>query len=478
MEEKGFIHNLLNRFATADGQLVAFSIYDGNQLADITYGQLLDDVLKAASYFAKHNIKKQHVAIIGSNSYDWIVTFLAISATGNTTVLLNQDLPLETLEEQCKYADVSIVCADSSVFEECAHKSCIKWVCFDELEVGTLFSQEMIYIWNPDETIVMMFTSGTTGKSKAVEFSAGNLESYLNDLDEIFNSDYDRVLLVAPLHHIMGLTSVFARFQRTYCVCIGRGVRYMISDMPVLNPMILQMAPTVLESIVKLLKKTESEEERQRYIGSNLKRISVGGAAVRLDLCRYMMEIGIVVETGYGMTETTGAGTWGIWDKSNIGTIGKPYGKTEIRIKDGELQMRGPAVMKGYYKDPEETARVIEDGWIQTGDMGYCDENGYYYITGRKKNVIILSNGENVNPEEIEAFLGRCPEILESLVYGDSKGICADIYTENRSVAAAYIREYNENMPMYRQVYKVNYSVGPLEKTASGKIKRKENVYV
>ena len=133
-------------------------------------------------------------------------------------------------------------------------------------------------------------------------------------------------------------------------------------------------------------------------------------------------------------------------------------------------------MMKGYYKDPEETAKLFEDGWLHTGDMGYCDKDGYYYITGRKKNVIILSNGENVNPEEIEAQWGACEAIEECMVYSDGKGICADVYTTEPEIADRFIKAYNENMPLYRQVYKINYTTTPLEKTGSGKIKRKANV--
>ena len=128
--------------------------------------------------------------------------------------------------------------------------------------------------------------------------------------------------------------------------------------------------------------------------------------------------------------------------------------------------------MKSYYNDPEETAKIIKDGWLHTGDLGYCDDDGYYYITGRKKNIIILANGENVSPEEIEQELSRCEEILESRVYDDGKKICVDVYTKNEISVEEYIRKYNKTMPLYRKIYQVNCQDTPLEKTASGKIKR------
>lgn len=475
MESKGFISNLLGLFAAADDKQVAFSVYDGNCLEDITYHRFLHDIQKTAGYFAAHNITDQHVALVAANSYEWMVVFCAISAMGNAVVLLNPDQPEDALLQQCVYADVTLICAEQRLMPKQAVSGSIAWVSFPDLKTENLLPLENIRSRKMDETIIMMFTSGTTGKSKVVEFSSENMESYLDDVEETILPGSEKMLLVVPLYHILGLAAVFSRLQRCFTVCMGRGIRQMIADMPKLNPQCVPMVPIVLESLVKLLKSAKTEERREKYVGTSLAYISVGGAGVKLDLCRYMMQLNITVQSAYGMTETTGAGTWCVWDENNIGTIGKRYGRTQVRIQNGELQLKGPAVMKGYYKDPEETAKVIEDGWLHTGDMGYCDENGYYYITGRKKNVIILSNGENVNPEEIEAKWGSCAHILECMVYSDGKGICADVYTENKDAAAAYIKEYNNEMPMYRQVYKVNYSSEPLEKTSTGKIKRKEN---
>ena len=257
---------------------------------------------------------------------------------------------------------------------------------------------------------------------------------------------------------------------------MGRGAKYVFMDMPKLNPTHVGMVPSMAESLARIMHRTPPEKIVKNYIGSNLQGIMAVGASMKPIVSEYLLEQGLEICVIYGMTESAGNGSWCLLDKAHIGTMGKTDANMEFRILDGEILLRSDGVMKGYYKDPEETAKVIVDGWLHSGDMGYCDEDGYYYITGRKKNVIILSNGENVNPEEIEATFGKCVAIEECLVYSDGKGICADIYTKDRDTAANYVKQYNESMPMYRQVYKVNYTDEPLPKTGSGKIKRKGNL--
>lgn len=477
MEEKGFIHNLLNRFATADGQLVAFSIYDGNQLTDITYHQFLRDILKTAGFFAENQIHNQHIALAAPNSYHWIVAFYGILASGNIAVLINPALPADIIAEQCRQADVTVFCCETKATDELKSVSNgMQLLYIDDILNANPIRFEDIYNTADDETIILLGTSGTTGKSKIVEVSSKNMWGSLLNSDQASHvKGLERCILVLPLYHIGGVMSATSSFYRSKTLCIGRGASYIFPDMAILNPTQVPFVPSMMESVEKLFRRNMDPVGRAKYVGSNLQRIMVAGAAPKQSTCQYFIDQGIAVETAYAMTETTGAGTWAELNESNVGTIGKMYGNLQICFQAGELLMKGDAVMKGYYKDPEETAKVIEDGWLHTGDMGYCDENGYYYITGRKKNVIILSNGENVNPEEIEAKWGSCTHILECMVYSDGKGICADVYTENQEAAAAYIKEYNYGMPMYRQVYKVNYSATPLEKTSTGKIKRKEN---
>ena len=480
MGNNGFIKHLVRHLSAVKENTIAFSLYDGSQVVNITYRQFLHDILKAAGYFSHRKVKNQHVAIAAENSYDWLVVFFAIIGSGNVAVLLNQELPRDILQRQCEQADVSIICSDTlRMLEFGTNLGNAECLDFNDIKAGPPISVEQIYSLDPEDTIVMMFTSGTTGTSKIAEFSIYNVQLAMDGLEEIVSApNMQRTLLTFPLYHISGLTTVISQLQRYRTVCIGRGIRYILTDMPTLNPSFISMVPSVLNSIVKVLERTKSAEERQRIIGSNLAGISICGASVKDSLCCYMMDLGIQVQSAYGLTESTGSGTWCIWNEENIGSIGKPYGRTQCRIEDGELLLKGPSVMKGYYKDPAGTAEIIQDGWLHTGDLAYCDENGYYYLTGRKKNVIILSNGENVNPEEIELQFGECKDILECMVYSDGKGICADIYTEKDTAAADFIKRYNEGVPLYRQVYKVNYSSAPLEKTGSGKIKRKENVYV
>ena len=477
MEDKGLILGLLNKFNDADDKAIAFSIYDGNQLTDITYHQFLRDILKTAGFFAENQIHNQHIALAAPNSYHWIVAFYGILASGNVAVLINPALPADMIAEQCRQADVAVFCCESTASEE--RKAAAvgrKLLCLECIGEASEISLEDVYNADADETIVLLGTSGTTGKSKIVEITSKNMQSSLNNTNYAANAKgLERSLLIIPLFHIGGVISTSVVFHRLRTLCIGRGPINMLADMQALNPTFVPFVPAMMESVEKILKRFTDAADRAKYIGNKLQRIHVAGAAPKHSTCLYMISQGITIETGYGMTESSGSGTWGELDEGNIGTIGKMYGDLQIRFQDGELLMKGDAIMKGYYKDPEETAKVIEDGWLHTGDMGYCDENGYYYITGRKKNVIILSNGENVNPEEIEAKWGSCTHILECMVYSDGKGICADVYTDDQEAAVSYIKEYNSEMPMYRQVYKVNYSGEPLEKTSTGKIKRKEN---
>lgn len=473
MENNNYVYQLLKRFP--EESRVAFALYDGKETTNITYGEFRNDVLKAAGYFQERKIVNQHIAILAPNSYNWQVAFFGIVASGNVAVLVNQDLPNEERLQHIQNADTTILCGNEADAARYTADSTLPWFSFEQIVAGNAIRLEEVVRVAPETTIVLMATSGTTGKSKIAEFSDGSIRAAMENF-KILTERKERLLLPVPFFHISGMATVGAYLCQEGTICLGRGARYLLQDMPKLNPSMVCTVPTMLNSMLKLLRTCRSEKDFRNILGTNMRRVSVGGTDVPLELWRELAKYGIEEQICYGMTESVGCGTQCVVDEITMGTVGKPYGTRECRIEDGELLLRGPAIMKGYYKDPEETAKVLRDGWLHTGDLAKIDENGNYHLVGRKKNVIILSNGENVNPEEIEAKFSQCSAISECLVYGDGKGICADLYAPmGKEQAEEFIVAYNRSVPMYRQVYRRNYATEPLEKTASGKIKRKGN---
>lgn len=481
MEKRSYIQRSVAAYLQEREDLVAYSRYDANgSIEDINYRRVGDGILKSAAWFRANGISGRHIAIIAPNSYEWFITCFGIMATGNVVAALNPALPPELLAWQCATADVSIVCGPKAFLATLDGKlGNVEYLPFEQIQSETALTVEELHNSADDETVILLFTSGTTGVSKAVEITAGNLEHSIINMGPMFEAGYmDCAISTVPLYHIAGIRGGLAMLHYRKKICMGRGIMYLLMDMPVFNPSYILLVPVMVENIVKLLKRAKTSEQKTKAIGTNLKRITIAGAALKQETAQYLLEEGFMLDNVYAMTETTGDGTWCLLDANRTSSIGKASGQTECRVVNGEIQLKGPSVMKGYYKNPEETAKVMEEGWIHTGDVGYCDEDGYYYITGRLKNIIILSNGENICPEEIEAKLYSCEDVTECMVYGDGKGICADIFTAKEDVVAAYVKQYNEGVPMYRQIYKINYSAEPLEKTGSGKIKRKENVYV
>lgn len=477
MEHNGLMNKLLHDIGITYGSRTFFRIYDGQDTRNIDGEHFVEDVLNTAGYFSENQIVGKHVAIAASNSYRWVVVFFALAASGNTVVPLNQELPAEMLQWQCKKADIALVCYDNS---EVLNKiSIVPGIHFDALNASTCLPLASVHRHQADEPFLMMFTSGTTGMSKAVMLSAKNLNTSINDgfcmqKQTADGAAPDEELLSLPLFHIGTIRCLMSQLIHGGTIAIGRGPKYLFMDIPKLHPVQVAMVPAMAETLAKVMQRTPPEH-RARIVGQRFKCINVAGASIKPSVGLYFMEQGIQVTTLFGMTESAGDGTWCPLDPKHIGAIGKPGDKLTCKIQDGEILLQSDSVMIGYYNDPEETAKVIVDGWLHTGDMGHCDEDGYFYLTGRKKNVIILSNGENVNPEEIEATFAECDAIEECLVYSDGKGICADVFTKDQDQAAAFIKQYNEGMPRYRQIYKVIYTEMPLPKTGSGKIKRKEN---
>jgi len=475
----GYIEKLLHSFSDGNKDDIAFTVREGMSAKEITYDQFVEDITRKASYFKTNDIIDQHIALIASNCYDWIVTFFAIISTGNVAVLINHGLPVDIIQKHCAKADVSFVCCSENNIDSLrgVHDS-VNIRTFNEIDMSTE-ENPFVFSKKADDTIIILFTSGTTSFSKAVEITYTNFQYCISCLAEIFRiPGLDSLYIPLPMYHIAGIGCTVFMLNHHKTVCMCGELKYMLADMSILNPHAAFFVPAMLEMVLNFIKNAKTKEDTEKVLGKNLILIAVGSAVLKQSVSDYLMDLGFIVAMFYGMSETTGIGTWCILDREHIGTIGKVCKHMECVICDNEILLKGPYVMKGYYKDPEETDIVLKDGWIYTGDLGYFDDDGYLYLNGRKKNVMILPNGENVNPEELEEIISDCSAVIECMVYNDNKGICMDVYTDAQDTVKEAVKNYNQSVPQYRQIYKVNYFSTPLEKTGTGKIKRKGNAYV
>lgn len=472
MKNQNYVVELIDLFLADKQRRVAVKVFDGMHVSDVFYYTLAEDILRAANFLKKRNIIEKNIALIGENSYNWLVSFFAIVASGNVAVLLNPGYPKEVHIQQCKWTDAFLVCGNKTTATSMSKD--IYTVSYEEMRADSPMSVEEIVNLDSDATTVMMFTSGTLGKSKIVELNYDNLLSSIQSAEMVFSvAGIDKIMTVLPMFHISGLRGALAMLRRYKTLCIGRGAMYLFKDMPVLSPDYVLLVPLMAESLVKQLKNTSLTEARKKLLGTNLKRICIGGANIDPQVCQYLLDQGILIDSGYGMTETTGVGTWGEWDMAHYNTIGKLSDQIQCKIVDGELLFKGAAVMKGYYRDFEATAAVIKDGWFYSGDLGYCDAEGFYYITGRKKNLIVLPNGEKINPEEVEAHFKKHPAIQECVVFYYRNGLCMQVFTHDYMTVQNIVDEYNEEMPMSYHIHKIFVSEEPLEKNEMGKLVRR-----
>ena len=467
-----YVQKLIRQFAEDSQYRTALTIYDGAELVNVTYAELAEEILRAAAVLKAKSITGKHIALVGANSKEWIVSFLAIAANGNVVVPINPAMPRELTLSQCEMADVFAICGDGLDIEPFQGDiQCLEYGMLQGVEIMKL---DEIVSAEASDLAMLLFTSGTTGESKAVEITYGNMESCLRSDDAVFGEKViSRIMSVLPMFHIAGVRGTLAMLCRYKTVCIGRGVMYLFRDMPKLLPDYVLLVPMMVDSLVKIVRHTPKEDV-EKFLGKNLKRICVGGAMVNPEDCRYLMAEGFELDCGYAMTETTGVGTWGKWDDAHFNTVGKLSSELECKVEEGELLFKGPAIMKGYYKDPQATEKALESGWFHTGDLGFFDEDEYCYLTGRKKNLIVMDNGEKINPEELEYYFQKHSAVQECMVCYCDGVLCVEFCTTDPDAAAELVEVYNEKMPRSHRIHRITYRDEPIKRTANGKIIRED----
>ncbi|MBQ2667150.1 MAG: AMP-binding protein [Clostridia bacterium] len=471
MNKNSCMLNLIDRFLADDQNRTALKLYNGRQITDVSFRDFAGDILDTAGSLAENGIVHRHIALVGPSGYEWLVAFFAILVSGNVGVPLNPALPADVQQAQCALADVYAVCGETDAVAKIAGARV--GIDYADMHAKTAFSIADAPRPQPEDTALLLFTNGTTGQSKAAEITYINLESSLVSAEGVFSADgMEKIMSVLPLYHIAGLRGMLAMLYRFRTMCLSRGPMYLFQDLRAFSPSYVHLVPMMAESVAKILKNAPKKEDRAKFLGSDLCRICIGGASVHPDICSTLIREGITIDIGYAMTETTGVGTWGQWDAAHPNTVGLLSDELACRVEDGELLFKGRAVMKGYYKDPAATQEVIEDGWLHSGDLGFCDAEGRYFITGRKKNLIVMPNGEKINPEELERQLMDGKAISECMIHHNGQVLCADVFAQDREQAAERIARYNSDVPLPFRIHTVRYLDQPLSRTGIGKLHR------
>lgn len=488
------LKDVIRHGAEAYGQQAAFRYKVKKEIEEKTYNDVYRDSMAASRMVESLGMKEKHIALIGTTSYSWIISFFGITNSGSVAVPIDVQLPADAICDQLNRADVEMLIFDEmrNDVAEAVKVNCpsVKHIISMQSALPGLirenegdFDTEI----SPDKLCTILFTSGTTGRSKGVMLSHRNLSDNATCLDMKIPAGTVSMTLL-PINHVYCLTmDIVKGLYIGITICINDSIMHVQKNLKLFKPEIVLLVPLVIESIYNKLKDAGSLLPKKMIakaaFGGNLKTIVSGGAYLDPDYVEKFAEYGITILQGYGMTECSPVISTNLeWDNRR-GSVGKLLPNCEARIVDDEIQVRGSSVMMGYYKMPQETSEAIVDGWLKTGDLGYVDEDGFLYITGRRKNLIILANGENVSPEELENQLGRSELVKEVLVREKDKVIEAEIFPDYEYAKKRHVKdvraklqevidEYNKSMPAYKRIYSLIVREEEFEKTTSKKIKR------
>ena len=551
------LKDMLNKTRELYGDKPGYKIKIGKgQYKTYTHNEIRDMINYLGTALISLGLKGKRIGVIGENRYEWELAYLSVVCGVGIVVPMDKSLPANELEEVIERSEVEAIFY-SKKYEETikkikySEKNKLKHLISMDTDIhdeGIYSEKELIekgkelldsgnreYInakINPEEMRIMLFTSGTTSKSKVVALSHKNLISNVMDYASVVevNSD-DRILSFLPLHHVYECTvgmlvSLYVGAERAFC----DGIRHIVENLNEYKITYAAFVPAIYElmykNIWKMIEKKgkveETKELMQEYkdksmqekkevfkeihdmYGGCIKLFITGAAALDKEVIETFRNWGINLCQAYGLTETSPIIGIETNEYHRVGSIGRPIPHVEARIDEadddgvGELVVKGPNVMLGYYNNKKATESVMEDGWFHTGDLARIDEDGYIFICGRKKSVIVLKNGKNIYPEEMEGLVNKIEGVKESFIFGKQqtddkdnikihvkivfdKEIMKEAYkVENEEeiyrVLAEKIKEVNSVMPKYKAIRGIIVSDEPLIKTTTGKIKRQANL--
>lgn len=447
---------------------IAFTYRNGKTLYDITYSQFFNHVKVVAGQLSGILEQETRVAIISENCYAWQVYFWGITLLGKSAVLVDPEMDAEEIAKRLNLLGVRFVFAgeDSQAYDGV---TVIPMNVPDSSAAVSLDLHQLETQNHEAAEAAVLFSSGTTGDYKAVRLSQKNIVSACHS----YSIEYGRTLfLPIPFFHIMALDLSITALNYGCRVYIGSGIKYVLKDLQIFEPEMVGVAPVYMNMFYQRLQRHADDPDIVRKLfGRNLRCILAGSAAPQKKVIDALRARGIRIFSGYGASETASIAVGELGEFENC--VGVPSPQMTVRFDDGEIVVKGPTVFMGYF-GAEDTS----DGWYHTGDLGYLDDSGRLFLTGRKKNLIILSNGKNVSPEHLEAELYTISDVTEAVVYGEDDKICAEIYMENNAGEDAQqrirarIRELNMTKPTYYHIQKVLFRDTPFPRSSVGKIRR------
>ena len=551
------LKDMLNKTRELYGDKPGYKIKIGKgQYKTYTHNEIRDMINYLGTALINLGLKGKRIGVIGENRYEWELAYLSVVCGVGIVVPMDKSLPANELEEVIERSEVE------AIFYSKKYEEVIKKIKYSEknklkhlISMDTDIHEEGIYSEkeliekgkemvdsgnreyinakiNPEEMRIMLFTSGTTSKSKVVALSHKNLVSNVMDYASVVDVDSnDRILSFLPLHHVYECTvgmlvSLYVGAERSFC----DGIRHIMENLNEYKITYAAFVPAIYEimykNIWKMIQKEDKIEETKKLMqeykdksmeekkkafkeihdmyGGCIKLFISGAAALDKEVIETFRNWGINLCQAYGLTETSPIIGIETNEHHRVGSIGRPIPHVEARIDEadddgvGELVVKGPNVMLGYYNNKKATDSVMEDGWFHTGDLARIDEDGYIFICGRKKSVIVLKNGKNIYPEEMEGLVNKIEGVKESFIFGKQqtddkdnikihvkiifdKEIMKEAYkVENEEdiykVLAEKIKEVNSVMPKYKAIRGILVSEEPLVKTTTGKIKRQANL--
>lgn len=522
---------------------------------NITYKRLLEDINKLGTALYNINLKGKRIAVIGRNKYEWTIAHLANLLGGIVSVPLDKDLQYEELETSLIRSKADCIIFDEKLIDKIEeikkqnHTNLTEYICMSKIQNYTCVRElidvgekllekgEKEYIdCQIDENImsILLFTSGTTSKSKAVMLSQKNIASNIYAMQCVEDiRDTDTNIAFLPFHHIFGSTCMIMMLACGVKTVFPDGLRYIKQNLNEYKVTVFVGVPVLIEAIYRTIMKEIEKQGKTKLIkvataisnfllkfhidirrkifkqiidglGGELRFVISGGAPADSKISKGFNELGIKTVQGYGLSETSPVIAAENEKIMKNGSVGVPMinDKIEIVNKDengiGEIRVKGPNIMLGYYEMPELTNEVLKDGWFYTGDLGYLDKKGILYITGRNKNLIVLKNGKKVFPEELETLVGRIELVEECMVFGmpnekdkdDVKLSVKIVYNKeivkekypNISTEELYdaiwkqIKELNTTFPRYKHIQKLILTNEGLIKTTTKKVKRQEEM--